>query len=129
MATKDHPLETGEITRRTRDDYYTTCERIAAHFGRHRRLDDLRSEDFEGLRADLAKTRGPVALGNESQRVRMVSKYAYDPGLVAAPVRYGPGPKRAPKKTLRKARAARGPGCLRARSCGRSSTRPTSSCG
>ena len=29
MGSKDHLQETGEITQRTRDDYFATCERIA----------------------------------------------------------------------------------------------------
>ncbi len=109
LTSKRHLLDTREITQRTFDDYHATCERIAARFGRDRLLDDLRPDDFEGLRADLARTRGPVALGNEIQRVRVAFKYAYDAALVAAPIRYGPGFKRPSKKTLRKARAAKGP--------------------
>ncbi len=106
---KRHLLDTREMAQRTVEDSHATCERIAGRFGKDRLLDDLRPDDFEGLRTELARTRGPVALGNEIQRVRVVFKYAYDAGLVAAPVRYGPGFKRPSKKTLRKARSAKGP--------------------
>ena len=41
-------------------------------------MEDLASDDFEHLRAALSKTRDPVALGNEIQRIRVVCKYAYD---------------------------------------------------
>ena len=49
--------------------------------GRSARQDAARSPtsratDFEKFRAKLAKTRGPVALGNEIQRVRTVLKFA-----------------------------------------------------
>jgi len=50
----------------------------------------LASDDFEHLRAALAKGWGPVTLGNEIQRVRVLFKYAYDAGLIDRPVRYGP---------------------------------------
>jgi integrase len=108
LTSKRHLLDTGEITPRTFNDYHATCDRVGTRFGLTRALDDLRPDDFEGLRADLARTLGPVSLGNEIQRVRVVFKYAYDAGLAAAPIRYGPGFKRPSKKTLRKARAAKG---------------------
>jgi integrase len=109
MISKELLRDGGEITPRSFDDYKASCERIREAFGLNRRLDDLRPEDFEQLRAKLAKTRGPVALGNEIQRMRVVFKYAYDADLIDRPVRYGPGFKRPSKKVLRKARAARGP--------------------
>ena len=71
-------------------------------------VDDLTPADFERLRTVLAKKRGPVALGNEIGRVRMVFKYADDNALIDRPVRYGQGFKKPSKKTLRKARAANG---------------------
>jgi hypothetical protein len=60
------------------------------------------------LRANISKTRGPVALGNEIQRVRVVFKYGFDAGLIEHPMRYGPMFKRPSKKVLRLARAAKG---------------------
>jgi hypothetical protein len=62
LTSKQHLLDSEEITQRTFDDYHATCERIAESFGRTRVLDDLRPEDFEKLRAELAKNLGPVAL-------------------------------------------------------------------
>jgi integrase len=108
LTTKQHLLDSGEITARTFADYHGTCERIGAAFGLTRRVDDLAADDFEKLRADLAKTWGPVALGNQVQRIRTVFKYAFEAGLIAAPVRYGPGFKRPSRRVLRKARHARG---------------------
>src|SRR3990172_3062182 len=52
---------------------------------------------------------GPVRLGNEIQRVRSFFRYGYESGLLAVPVRFGPGFKKPTAKTLRLARAARGP--------------------
>ena len=89
---------------RTFQDFYTLCERIVIAFGRDRIVDDIVADGFGKLRNDRSKTHGPVALGNEIQRVRMVFKYAYDQGLIDKPMRYGPGFKKPSRKTLRKHR-------------------------
>jgi integrase len=109
LTSKQHLLDSGEITRRTFNDYHATCARVGGAFGLSRRVDDLAAEDFERPRADLARRWGPVALGNEIQRVRVVFKYAFDNGLIDRPVRYGQGFKRPSRKVLRKARNAKGP--------------------
>jgi integrase len=57
----------------------------------------------------LAERLGVVALGNAVQRVRSVFKYAKDARLVDREVSFGPGFKRPSKKSLRLARAAKGP--------------------
>src|SRR5262249_22077008 len=77
----------------------------------------LRSEDFEQLRSSLAKTRGPVALGNEIQRVRSIFKYAFDEVLVEKPVQFGTTFKKPTRKTIRQARQAAGPRLLEAAEC------------
>ena len=109
LTAKRMLADTGEITERTFADYKAVCTRIVDAFGRTRLIAVLGAEDFDELRSKLAKTRGPVALGNEIQRVRVVFKYAYDAGLVDRPVRFGPMFKRPSKKTLRRARHAKGP--------------------
>ena len=109
LTAKRHLVDTREITPRTFADYNTTTDRLIEAFGKMRLVDDLASDDFESLRASLAKTRGPVALGNEIQRIRVVFKYAYDASLVDKPIRYGPTFKRPSKKVLRKARNEKGP--------------------
>ena len=72
-------------------------------------MSDLAGDDFEAMRSSIVRTRGPVALGNEIQRVRTVFKYAYDEGLIVQPVRYGAGFKRPSNKVLRLNRAKKGP--------------------
>jgi len=109
LTAKQLLLRTGEIAQRTFNDYYNTCERMVIEFGRTRLVTDLASDDFERFRASLSKSRGPVALGNEIQRSRMVFKFAVDAGLIPTPIRYGPSFRRPNKKTLRRARYANGP--------------------
>jgi integrase len=78
-------------------------------------VEDLGSDDFERLRADAARTLGPVALGNEIQRIRSVFKYAFDAVLIDKPIRFGPLFRRPSRKVLRKARHAKGPRMFEAR--------------
>ena len=108
LTSKIRLRDNGEITSRTFDDYEATCTRIVGAFGKHRPVDDLAADDFEHLRAELAKKRGPMALGNEIQRIRVAFKYGYDAGLIDKPVRYGPAFKRPSKTVLRKARNEKG---------------------
>jgi integrase len=109
LTSKQNLVNTDELTQRTFNDYYITCERLISEFGRNRLVTDLASDDFERLRASLSKSRGPVALGNEVQRARTVFKFAFDAGLIITPVRFGPSFRKPNKKTMRKARYANGP--------------------
>jgi hypothetical protein len=79
------------------------------HCFRTPRSADLASDDFDRLRHELSKVRGPVALGNEVQRTRMLFRFGYECGLIDKPVRYGPDFRRPSKKTLRLARHSKGP--------------------
>jgi len=90
LTAKQAMVDTGEIAARTFADYHATCKTIGEAFGFARLVEDLASNDFEQLRRSLAKKRGPVALGNEIQRIRVVFKYAYDAALIDKPIRYGP---------------------------------------
>ena len=108
LTTKEDLRDAGELTTRTLNDYHAMCERVGKAFGLSRVLDDLHPEDFEELRRNLARTRGPVPLGNEVQRVRTLFKFADEVGLVEHPVRFGPGFRRPSQKTLRINRASKG---------------------
>jgi integrase len=78
-------------------------------FSKERLISDLRPEDFDALRRELAKSRSIVTLGNEVSRARILFKYAYDAGLIEQPIRYGQSFKRPSRKALRKARQEKGP--------------------
>lgn len=98
----------GEITERTLDEYTATTDRIVQKFGKRRLVNDLSTEDFESLKADLSEQYGPVRLGNEIQRVRSVFKYAYESGLIDQPIRFGPTFTKPSKQVLRKHKASGG---------------------
>lgn len=90
LSVKQHQVQTREITQRHFDALYTACELLIEHFGRSRTVTDLASEDFESLRASLARTRAAWALGGVIAKIRSVFKYAYEAGLIDRPMRYGP---------------------------------------
>ena len=109
LTSKKLRVDAGELATRTFSDYRMVCDRLSAAFGLTRLVEDLASDDFEKLRAQIAKTYGPVALGNEIQRIRSVFKYAFDAGLIDKPIRFGPHFRPPGRKTLRQARRVKGP--------------------
>jgi integrase len=102
-------IQTGELTMRTWYDYHHTGERLLKVFGKERLVEDLGPADFETLRANFATTWGPTKIGNEVTRTRMIFTYAFEQGLLASPIRYGPTFRGPNRKTLRKVRKANGP--------------------
>ena len=101
-------LETGELSPRTWRDYYETCERMLDTLGKTRTVGSLGAADFDRLRAGLARNRGPIALGNEIQRVRTIFKYAFEADLIDKPVKFGATFKKPSRKAVRKERHAAG---------------------
>jgi len=96
--------DNGELNPRTFQTYHATCSTVVKEFGRNRSVIDLIPDDFRKLRAVLAKTRGAVALRNEMQRVRSIFKFAFDDGLILAPVRFGQGFQKPKLDVVRRAR-------------------------
>jgi integrase len=107
-------VDSGELTARTFTELYATCERLGKAFGWNRLVIDLVADDFDHFRRQVAKTWGPIRLGNEIQRVRSVFKYGYEAGLIHQAVRYGPTFKKPARKVLRLERAKKGPRMLEA---------------
>jgi integrase len=109
LSAKEAQRDAGDIASTTFGDYFDSCKVIVDAFGRTRLVDDLTAEDFEALRASLAKRLNPNSLGNEVQRIRVAFKYAYDAALVDKPIRFGPTFKRPAKRILRAIRQKKGP--------------------
>jgi len=109
LTAKQARVDSGEILSQTWDEYHATCKLIEQAFGLDRFVDDLRVEDFQRLRASMAKKWGPARLANQIQRVRSVFKYAYDNDLIDKPMRFGSEFKKPSAKTMRKERAKKGP--------------------
>jgi integrase len=104
LNSKRTKLESDELSERSFRDYFKICERLIDHFGRDRRVDDLRPDDFEKFRSSMAKRFGVVTLKNEVNRCRVVFKYAHDNRLIEQAVNYGQSFNRPSAKHLRRAR-------------------------
>ena len=109
LTSKQAKLDSGELSPRSFNDYFRTCEILIGQLGRDRRVDDLRPDDFAGLRKTLAKTRGVVSIKNEVTRCRIVLKFAFDQRLIDRPVHFGQSFDVPTLKTLRISRHAAGP--------------------
>jgi integrase len=108
LMAKKSLLESRDIAQVTFKDYEDTCKGIVESIGRTRAVATLVAADFDKLRLQLAKRLGPVALGNEINRVRIVFRYLYEASLIDSPVRFGPQFRRPPAKALRLAKAESG---------------------
>jgi integrase len=108
LTNKRELADSGELTERAFADYYRTCAWLVDQVGKHRRVDDLRPDDFAKLRAVLAKGRAATTLKGEINRIRVLLKFAFDERLIDRPVHYGQSFDRPSAKTLRRARNAAG---------------------
>lgn len=104
LTMKRNRLDSGELSTHTFAKYYETCELLIGHFGRDRRVDDLRPDDFEGFRKALATGCGIVTLKSKVNRCRVILKHASDNRLIDRPVEYGRSFDRPSEKMLRQAR-------------------------
>jgi integrase len=109
LAWKKQLVDGGELQAETWQDYSRACIQVADAFSSRRLVSDLASDDFEKLRALLAKTRGPRALGCRIVSIRSLFKYAYDAGLIPTPIRYGHAFAKPGRALVRKERAKNGP--------------------
>ena len=91
LAAKKARVAAGELALGTFGDQYKTCKRVLLVFGGDRLVDDLAPDDFEVLRAQIAKTYGKLSRKVEIKRVRSIFRYAYEANLIDRSVRFGPG--------------------------------------
>jgi integrase len=108
LNAKQALVDTGELSPRTWASYKIAADALVAHMGRTRLVADLDSQDFAALRNKMARKWGPHRLSTTIQYIRSVFKHAFEAGLIATPVRFGPGFKRPTKKTMRLHRAKQG---------------------
>jgi len=106
LDAKKRRVDSGELAAITWQGYLITCRRLAKHLG-DCLVDDLRPEDFDHYRAELAKTNGLVGLKDHVLRSRMVFTFAQKQGLVDRAVNFGASFSKPPQKAIRKARTPR----------------------
>lgn len=108
LGAKSQLMKSGELSARSYADYVGTCGRLVEYFGRSRRITDIHPADFVTLRAEWAEKWGPVRLGNEINRARVVFRFGRV-NKICEEVIYGDGFARPSARTLRVHRAAKGP--------------------
>ncbi len=108
LTDKKRKMDAGELTSRTFAEYKLTTDRLVKTFGKVRPLEDLGTNDFSGLRSDLATQFGPVRLGNEIQKIRTVFKYGIENGLIEKVVKFGSEFKKPNKRVVRQHKAKMG---------------------
>jgi integrase len=108
LSAKERQRDAGDIRPKTFGEYYVTCKTLLAAIGKNRLVDDLAADDFEALRASLAKRLGVHGLAREVQQVRMIFKYGVEAGLIDKPVRFGPTFKRPATRIMRAHRQKNG---------------------
>jgi integrase len=108
LTAKEQQRDAGDIKPTTFADYFATCKFVVDSFDKTRLVDDLAADDFQALRAKLAKRYGPHTLSREVQQIRTLFKYGFDAGLIDKPVRFGPLFKRPSKRVLRAHRQKNG---------------------
>eukprot|EP00913_Durusdinium_trenchii_P008855 g8321.t1 len=109
LNAKRRRVESGDLSRRSLEDYHRTADRMIAHFKKGCRVDLLRPADFERFRAKLATTLGSVSLRNEITRCRVIFKFAKDQGLIDEPVVFGQSFDKPNVKAIRRVRNSAGP--------------------
>ncbi len=108
LTSKKLELDIGEITFRTWQEYHRISERVVSEFGKSRLVSDLRPDDFEKLKAKIAKTFGLVALGGEVTKIKVLLNFAFKHFLIKTPIRCGPTFCRPAKRILRAERQRKG---------------------
>jgi integrase len=109
LTAKKSKLDSGELSESSFADYYRVCGVLIDHFGKDWHVDDLRPDDFQSFRRQLAKRLGVVTLRNEINRFRIIFKFADDQRLIDRPVYYGQSFDKPAAKELRRARNQAGP--------------------
>jgi integrase len=108
LVAKKALLAQGQIVERSWEDYLATCKRLVRVFSRETPVGRLGPEDFQRLRADMAKTWGPTRIGTEIRRCRMPFAWGVANGYIPHVPRYGEAMRRPSAKVLRKHRASKG---------------------
>ena len=124
LSAKKSLVGTGELSPSTWRSYFMACELVVEHFGKDRLATDFLPGDFEKFKNELAKTRGPVALGSVIQRIRTLFKFAWDEGVIEKPIRFGSVFRKPSKKRCGTLAMPPGQGCSKPRNSGSCSRPP-----
>jgi integrase len=106
LAAKDEAVAAGDIKEATFAAYYKIVSDAVGVLGRNTPAKMLRPEQFRKLATKIKTKQAPTAAAKSLTVVRMMFAWAYDEGLLEAPVRTGSGFK-LPRKAEKRAAARR----------------------
>jgi len=86
LASRERRVETGDLERRTFEEYSVEAKRVVAEFGRTTVVEQLRPEDFANLRAKLGKAINAKTLEGRIARTRAIFNFADRNGLLERPL-------------------------------------------
>ncbi|WP_162668685.1 hypothetical protein [Gemmata massiliana] len=113
-------IDSGELTRRSWQNYKEMCEIVIEKVGKARLAADLDPDDFAALRtAVVAKGWGVVTLGNCVQRVRVLFRFAFDNGPPTGPSGTGRASRCRPGRPCISTARRRGQRCSAPQRCAR----------
>lgn len=100
LTDKLSQVRRNKITQQTWNVYLATCERFIEVVGAKTIVENLRPEDFDEVREEISKTRGPDGLLQEMDRIRSILMYGRHSGLVERHIRIGDAFDRPVRKTI-----------------------------
>lgn len=103
LEAKENQVESGDLARRSFNDYFATCNGILKSLGGSTPVVSLMPSHFAKLRKDVGKTRGPGTTKNEIVRIRVVFNWGVKSDLITS-VKYGPDFVAPSKKQIRQQR-------------------------
>ena len=106
LTSKLRKMESCELSPRSFAEYRHATDLIIATFGKPRLVDDLAADDFESLRACMAKRWGPARLGKFVILVRSIFNYAKNNNLIDREVSFGSEFTKPGKAVMRKHKEA-----------------------
>ena len=108
LRLKEDHVTSGDLGSRSFLNYHKTCQMIISFFGADRRLDDLRTLDFQEFRSELSRQFCVTTLNSQINLVRIVLKFAHDERLIDQPINFGQSFNKPAMKSIRKHRRENG---------------------
>jgi integrase len=108
LEAKKRAADAGEISLSTYKEYRRSCEAMVLILGKRIEAESLAASDFVKLREELAKqTESHVTLKNHLTKLKVLFRWAFESGTIAAPLKYQQVLKLPAARLLRVARTAK----------------------
>jgi integrase len=102
LERQESRVQSGELSKRSWDDYKQVSTIMVDQFGRYTAVDHLTPNDFSKLRTKLAAKWSLKTLDNVIGRIKVICNYAHKSGLIEYPIRMGVAFAKPTKSSLKK---------------------------